>query len=84
MYPCQLLLVCLTETYVFLFKPSAIMSQTCDVFVCSWARMAKGLSPWYDINFVASSHLRDWMLAGGVPEDKVKVCDGSRGVIAYC
>jgi hypothetical protein len=38
-----------------------------------WARMAKGLSPWYDINFVASSHLRDWMVAGGVSEEKAKV-----------
>lgn len=38
-----------------------------------FARMAQGLSPWYDINFVASSHLRDWMLARGVPEEKAKV-----------
>ena len=38
-----------------------------------WARMAKGLSPWYDVNFVASSHLRDWMVEGGVAEEKAKV-----------
>jgi len=35
--------------------------------------MAKGLSPWYDINFVASKHLRDWMVTGGVAPEKVQV-----------
>jgi len=38
-----------------------------------WARMAKGLSPWYDINFVASTHLRNWMVMGGVSPDKAKI-----------
>jgi hypothetical protein len=28
---------------------------------------------WHDVNFVASSHMRHWMVAGGVPEEKVTV-----------
>lgn len=35
--------------------------------------MAKALSPWYDVNFVASSHLREWMLTGGVSSEKAQV-----------
>ena len=51
------------------------VTVSCYNLCFSWARMAKGLSPWYDINFVASRHLRNWMLAGGAAEDKVKVSD---------
>ena len=39
-----------------------------------WTHVARGISPWYDFNFVSTFALRDWMIESGVLDENLKVC----------